>query len=658
MYYIPGKKATLHLAPDEKKAKIHNMFTFVLRITVDIKITSYILYNVQKADSFAVPERIVLMLKLLKRMTPTRWLMAAVSVVLIAFQVFLDLRLPDYMADITTLVQTPGSQMGDVFSAGGMMMLCAFGSLAASILVGFLAAKIAAGFAMDLRRSVFSKVQSFSLGEIHKFSTPSLITRSTNDITQVQMLIALGLQMMVKAPIMAVWAIIKIAGKGTEWTVATGGFVLFLIVVIAIVFSLATPRFRRMQWLTDDLNRITRENLTGLRVIRAYNAEDYQNDRFEKANSDLTGTQLFTSRVMAVINPVMSIIMNGLTLSIYWIGAFLINDAAGGAKLDVFSNMVVFTSYAMQVIMAFMMLTMIFILLPRVLVSAKRINEVLDTEVSVVDGAGVADSEDSPVGTVEFKNVSFRYPGAEDCVIKNVSFTANKGETVGFIGSTGSGKSTVVNLIPRFYDATEGQVLVDGFDVREYTQTQLRNKLSYIPQRSVLFAGTVAENVAFGDNGRPEPDAEQISRAIEVAQAGEFVRSMPEGQDSAISQGGTNVSGGQKQRLNIARAVCRQPEIFIFDDSFSALDFKTDRELRKALSGSLSGSTKLIVASRIGTIRDADRIVVLEQGEVAGIGSHDELLKTCQVYREIALSQLSEEELGGSAAMKGGVTNG
>lgn len=603
------------------------------------------------------------MFKLLKRMTFLQWVMASISLVFIALQVWLDLKLPDYMATITTLVQTPGSEMADVLRSGGMMMLCALGSLAASVLVGYMAARIASSFARDLRRSVFSKVQSFSLGEIQKFSTPSLITRSTNDITQVQMLIAMGLQIIVKAPIMAVWAIIKIAGKDTEWTVSTGIFVVFLVVIISVIFALATPKFRRMQWLTDGLNRITRENLTGLRVIRAYNAEDYQSGRFEKVNRDLTWTQLFTSRVMAIMNPAMTIIMNGLTLSIYWIGAYLISSAGATERLGLFSNMVVFTAYALQVIMAFMMLTMIFIILPRVLVSAKRINEVLDTPVSIRDGGGAV-GEAGLVGDVEFRNVSFKYPGAEDCVIKNVSFHAAKGETVGFIGSTGSGKSTVINLIPRFYDATEGQVLVDGVDVRLYTQKQLRNKLGYIPQRSVLFAGTVAENVAFGDNGRPAPDAEQIMEAIRVAQAEEFVSAMPDGIEAPISQGGTNVSGGQKQRLNIARAICREPEIFIFDDSFSALDFKTDKELRHALDESISDSTRLIVASRIGTIRDADQIVVLEHGEVAGVGTHRELMKSCQVYREIALSQLSEEELTDSepdaaaSDKEGGETNG
>ncbi|MEA4896071.1 MAG: ABC transporter ATP-binding protein [Oscillospiraceae bacterium] len=584
------------------------------------------------------------MLKLLRRFSTRQWLMSAISTILVATQVWLDLKLPDYMNEITNLVVTPGSELSDIWLAGGKMLLCALGSLASSIVVAFLAAHIAAGFSQKLRLSIFRKVQSFSLGEINRFSTPSLITRSTNDVTQVQMLIAMGLQIMIKAPIMAVWAIFKIAGKGTEWTMATGLMILFMLIVIITISSLALPRFRRIQTLTDSLNRIARENLTGLRVVRAYNAEDFQGRKFEAANTDLTNTYLFTTRLMAAIMPCMTIVMNGLTLSVYWIGASLINSAGMMEKMTLFSNMVVFSQYAMQVVIAFMMLTMIFIMLPRVTVSAKRINEVLETESAVVDGPGAA-AQDNAVGQVEFRNVSFKYPGAEDYVIRNVSFKASRGETVAFIGSTGSGKSTIINLIPRFYDATEGEVLVDGIDVREYTQKQLRNKLGYIPQRSVLFTGTVASNVSYGDNGKGEKTAEMIKKAVEIAQSADFVDQMPEGYDSSISQGGTNVSGGQKQRLCIARAVCRDPEIFIFDDSFSALDFKTDKNLRTALKNELSGTTSILVAQRIGTIRDADRIIVLENGEVNGIGTHGELMKTCEVYREIALSQLSEEEL-------------
>lgn len=570
--------------------------------------------------------------------------MSAASVLLVALQVFLDLRLPDYMKEITTFVQTPNSAMREIWLAGGKMLLCALGSMATSVVVGYLAARIASGFANKLRLAVFDQVQSFSLGEINHFSTPSLITRSTNDVNQVQMLIAIGLQVIIKAPIMAVWAMSKIAGIEAQWTLATTISVLFMLTVIISLSLIVLPRFKRIQTLTDGLNRITRENLTGLRVVRAYNAEDYQQQKFEAVNADLTDTHLFTSRLMAAIMPCMTIVMNGLSLSVFWIGASLINAAGLPEKGALFSNMVVFSQYAIQVVIAFMMLTMIFIMLPRVTVSAKRINEVLDTKSAVTDGPG-AEPLPGLRGEIEFRNVSFRYPGAEEDVIRNVSFAARQGETIAFIGSTGSGKSTIINLIPRFYDATEGQVLLDGVDVRDYTQKQLRNRLGYIPQRSVLFAGTVASNLSFGDNGRGETTEETLRRAIEIAQSTDFVGRMPEGVDSAISQGGTNVSGGQKQRLCIARAICREPEVFIFDDSFSALDFKTDKSLRTALKRELSGTTSIIVAQRIGTILDADQIIVLEQGEVVGKGRHAELMQTCEVYREIALSQLSEEEL-------------
>ncbi len=595
------------------------------------------------------------MIKLLKRLSPLEWVMAFISIVFVALQVFLDLRLPDYMAEITKLVNIPGNEMRDIWIAGGKMLLCALGSVATSVVVGYLAARIAAGFSKRLRLAVFSKVQSFSLGEMNRFSTPSLITRSTNDVTQVQMIIAMGLQIMIKAPIMAVWAIAKIAGKGYEWTMATAGFIVFLLAVVIIISALVIPRFKRIQAMTDNINRITRENLTGLRVVRAYNAENYQQEKFDAANFELTATNLFTSRTTALLMPCMSLVMNGLNLSVYWIGASLINNAGMMDKLTLFSNMVVFSSYAVQVVMSFVMLTMIFIMLPRVMVSARRINEVLETEVAVTDGEGVtemvySDAEDHDkalrsVGEVEFRNVSFKYPNAEDYVIRNVSFRASRGETVAFIGSTGSGKSTIINLIPRFYDATEGEVLVDGIDVRKYTQKQLRNKLGYIPQRSVLFTGTVSSNVSYGDNGKGEKSEEAVKKAVAIAQSTDFVEAMSENYNAPISQGGTNVSGGQKQRLCIARAVCREPEIFIFDDSFSALDYKTDKNLRHTLKKELSDVTSLIVAQRIGTIRDADKIVVLEQGEVVGIGTHSELMTSCEVYREIALSQLSEEEL-------------
>lgn len=584
------------------------------------------------------------MLKLLRRFTKREVLMSLISIVFVAFQIYLELELPDYMSKITTLVYTPGTASSEIWLAGGKMLACCFGSLASAIIVGYFAAQIAAGFSKKLRHNVFGKVQSFSLGEIQKFSTASLITRSTNDITQVQMLIAFGLQVIIRAPIMATWAIIKIAGKGTEWTIATGVAVLFIVVVVSILSIVVMPKFRMMQTLTDSVNGITRENLTGLRVVRAYNAEDYQQDKFTGANKDLTYTHLFTSRAMSLMMPCMTLVMSGLPLSVYIIGANLIEKAEMMEKITLLSNMVVFSAYAIQVVMSFVMLVMIFIMLPRVLVSAKRINEVLDTEISVIDGPG-AEGKSGVTGQVEFKNVSFKYPGAEDYVVRNVSFKANKGETVAFIGSTGSGKSTIINLVPRFYDITDGEVLVDGVDVRKYTLKQLRNKLGYISQRSVLFTGTVNSNVSYGDNGKAEPSEEQIKRAVSIAQGTEFVEQMADGYDSMISQGGTNVSGGQKQRISIARAICRDPEIFIFDDSFSALDFKTDKQLRKALKTELSDATCLIVAQRIGTIRDADRIVVLEQGELVGVGTHSELMKNCQVYREIAYSQLSEEEL-------------
>ena len=573
-------------------------------------------------------------------------LMALVITALVALQVFFDLKLPDYMSAITETVEKQGA-LSDIWSTGGKMLLCAFASLASAVCVAYLASHIAAGFSMRLRLDIFRKVQSFSLGEISHFSTPSLITRSTNDVTQVQTFLVLALQVMIKAPIMAVWAIIKILGKGAEWTMATGVAVAVMLAVVILISVLVIPRFKRIQWLTDGLNRVTRENLTGLRVVRAYNAEDFQQAKFDKVNDDLTGKLLFTSRVTSIISPAMTIVMNGLTLAVYWIGASLINAAGMTEKLTLFSNMVVFSQYGIMIVMSFMVLTMIFILLPRVTVSAKRINEILDTACSVQDGPG-AEPDPSDKGTLAFKNVSFKYPGAEDYVIRNVSFEAKRGEVVAFIGSTGSGKSTIVNLIPRFYDATEGEVLVDGVDVRQYTQRQLRSRLGYIPQRSILFSGTVASNVAYGDNGRQlsaEESDEAIRRAVAIAQSSDFVENMPDAYDSDISQGGTNVSGGQKQRLCIARAVARDPEIFIFDDSFSALDFKTDKNLRGALRKELHDATSVIVAQRIGTIRDADRIVVLENGEVAGMGTHDELMKSCEVYREIALSQLSEEEL-------------
>ena len=584
------------------------------------------------------------MIRIFKYLKPREWLMAFISLFFVVIQVWLDLKSPDYMSKITMLVQTPGSAMSDIWIAGGKMLLCTLGSLISAIIVGFFAARIAATFSKQLRSLLFNKVEAFSMEEINRFSTDSLITRSTNDITQVQMLITMGLQLIIKAPITAVWAITKIAGKGFEWTLTTGAAVVILIVMIGFLMIFVIPKFKKMQTLTDNMNRVTRENLTGLRVVRAYNAEDYQEKRFEQANDELTATQLFTSRAMAIMLPVMSMIMSGLSLSIYWIGAYLINAAEMTDKLTLFSNMVVFSSYAMQVIMSFMMLVMIFIMLPRASVSAKRINEVLDTKPTILDGTRT-ESIPGLAGEVTFKHVSFKYPGAADYVLKDVNFTVKQGETIAFIGSTGSGKSTLINLVPRFFDATEGEILIDGVNIREYTQEALHNKIGYVPQKAVIFRGTVSSNVAYGDNGQGGYSADEVKKAVAIAQGSDFVERMDNGYEADISQGGSNVSGGQKQRLAIARAVCRKPEIYIFDDSFSALDYKTDRVLRSVLKKETAGVTSMIVAQRIGTIMDADQIVVLNEGRVVGKGRHRDLLQTCEVYRQIAMSQLSEEEL-------------
>ncbi len=585
------------------------------------------------------------MIKIFKYMRRKEIQFVLLSVVFIVVQVWLDLKLPDYMSEITQLVQTEGSEMSDVWIAGGKMLVCALGSLVSAFAVGFFAARVAAGFSSRLRSKMFNKVGNFSMEEINNFSTASLITRSTNDITQIQMFIAMGLQAMVKAPIMAVWAICKILGKGWQWTAATGGAVVFLIAIIGIVLIFAMPRFRRVQYLTDNLNRVTRENLTGIRVVRAYNAEDYQEDKFNKANDELTRTNTFAFRFMALMSPSMNLVMSGISLVIYWIGAYLINDAESMDKLGVFSDMVVFSSYAVQVIMSFVMLAMIFIMLPRASVSAKRINEVLDTTPNIVEG-DVMETAPRDSGCVEFRNVSFHYPDAVENVLENISFTAKKGETVAFIGSTGSGKSTLVNLIPRFYDATDGEVLVDGVNVKDYKLESLNNKLGYVSQKAVMFSGTVASNVSYGESaGNPEFSLDEVKKSLDIAQGTEFVEKMPGTYDAPIAQGGTNISGGQKQRLSIARAVYRKPEILIFDDSFSALDYKTDRVLRTALKKETKDVTTLIVAQRIGTIKDADRIIVLDEGKMAGTGTHDELLKNCDIYHQIALSQLSKEEL-------------
>ena len=584
------------------------------------------------------------MVKILKRLSLKEWLQALISLAFIVAQVWLDLKLPDYMSQITVLTQTPGSDIAEIWQAGGSMLLCALGSFAAAVVVGFFASRIAASFSQRLRSKLFTKVDSFSMEEISRFSTASLITRSTNDITQIQILITMGLQLIIKAPITAVWAITKIAGKGLEWTVATGVAVAVILVMMSLLLIFVLPKFQKMQTLTDNLNRVTMENLSGVRVVRAYNAESYQNGKFETANAALTQNQLFTSRSMAVMMPMMYLVMSGLTLSIYWIGAYLINTAQVMDKLTLFSNMVVFSSYAMQVIMSLMMLVMIFILLPRAMVSAKRINEVLDTNPTVTDGPETAGLP-GQTGEVEFRHVSFRYPGASEDVLHDVSFVAHQGETVAFIGSTGSGKSSVINLIPRFFDATEGEVLVDGVNVRDYQLQALNNKIGYVPQKAVLFKGNVSSNVAYGDNGRGAPTAQDVQNAVRIAQSADFVEKMDGAYQADIAQDGANVSGGQKQRLSIARAICRKPEIYIFDDSFSALDYQTDHLLRQALKNETAGVTSLIVAQRIGTILSADRIIVLDEGRIVGAGTHRELLATCDVYREIATSQLSEEEL-------------
>lgn len=584
------------------------------------------------------------MIKLLKRLKMAEWVQVFASLIFIVAQVWLDLRLPDYMSEITKLTQIPGGEIADIWRAGAKMLICTLGSVVSATAVGFFAARIAASFSQRIRSLLFSKVDSFSMEEINRFSTDSLITRSTNDITQVQMLITMGLQMLIKAPIMAAWAITKIAGKGYAWTVETGITVGIMVAVIGTVMMFIMPKFKKMQVLTDNLNRVTRENLTGLRVVRAYNAENFQEEKFEEANEELTATQLYTNRGMAIMQPIMGALMSGLSLTIYWTGAYFINGAQAMDRLTLFSNMVVFSSYAVQVIMSFMMMVMIFILLPRAAVSAKRINEVLETKPAIIDGHK-ENGEKELEGTVEFKNVSFRYPGAADYILENVSFSAGKGETVAFIGSTGSGKSTLISLIPRFYDATEGEILVDGVNVKDYTQEALHNKIGYVPQKAVMFRGTVSSNVAFGDNGKEKPLPEEIHSAVRTAQGSEFVGKMEKQYDSEIAQGGTNISGGQKQRLAIARAVCRKPEIYIFDDSFSALDYKTDRLLRTDLKKESQGATSLIVAQRIGTIMDADQIIVLDEGKVVGKGTHRELLQTCEVYKEIAMSQLSQEEL-------------
>ena len=587
------------------------------------------------------------MLKVLKTLKWREWLYAVAAVGFIVLQVWLDLTMPDYMSQITQLaVMSDAANMPEIWKNGGLMLACALGSAVSSVAVGFFAARIAASVSFRLRSRVFDKVEGFSMEEINKFSTASLITRTTNDIMQVQMLISMGLQVVIKAPILAVWAISKILTQNWQWSVVTAAAVVIMAVMMLILLLVVFPKFRRVQKLTDNLNSVTRENLTGVRVVRAYNAEKYQEEKFEGANLELTKTQLFTSRAMAVLAPVMTMLMSGLTLAIYWIGAYLIDGLSSVAeRSELFGQMAAFSGYAMQVVMAFMMLAMIFIIMPRAMVSVKRIGEVLDTESTIKDGALAASPEGSPVGTVEFKNVSFKYPDASEYVLHDVSFKAEKGQTVAFIGSTGSGKSTAINLVPRFYDATEGEVLVDGVNVKDYTLRALHDKIGYVPQRAVMFSGTVESNVAYGEKDGTEYTLDDVKEAVRVAQGTDFIEKKEDTYSAHVAQGGTNFSGGQKQRLAIARAVCRRPEIYIFDDSFSALDYKTDRLLRTALKRETGEATSLIVAQRIGTIRDADLILVLDEGRVVGKGTHDELMRSCEVYREIAYSQLSAEEL-------------
>lgn len=583
------------------------------------------------------------MFKLLKKLTKKEIMYAIICISLVAFHVWLELKVPDYMSGITRLVQTEGSLMKDIIHQGVLMMICALASLVCNIVVGYFSSKVASSFSSTLRSNIFQKVQKMGMTEIKKFSTSSLITRTTNDVMQVEMLIGMGLQAMVKAPIMAVCAILKILNKGFEWSILTACCVSVLMFVVVVLMIIVLPRFKIVQKLIDKINGLTRENLSGIRVIRAFNAEKYQTDKFAETNDKLTKTQLFNQRCFAIMNPMMNLVMHAQTLGIYIIGAILIQNAGMTDKITLFSNMVVFSSYGMHVIMSFLMLALIFMMIPRAQISANRINEVLDEPIAVKDGSYTKETEEQ--GTVEFKNVSFKYPEADEYVLKDISFKVNKGETIAFIGSTGSGKSTLINLVPRFYDVTEGEVLVDGINVKKYKLEALNNKLGYVPQRAVMFTGSVEENVAYGKNGKEKITIDKVKEAVRVAQGKEFVEKLENTYDAHIARGGTNISGGQKQRLAIARAIARDPEIYIFDDSFSALDYKTDSILRKELKKYTKNATSLIVAQRIGTIINADKIVVLNEGECVGIGTHKELLKTCEVYREIAYSQLSKEEL-------------
>ena len=584
------------------------------------------------------------MFKMFKNFTKKDWLIVLLSFLLIATQVWLDLKLPDYMSSITTLIQTEDSTIADILLQGTFMLLCALGSLISAIIVGFLTSRLSANFSLNLRSRIFRKVGKFGMEEIKKFETSSLITRTTNDVTQLEMFIAMGLQMLIKAPIMAIWAVTKILNKNLEWSILTGACVVILLITVITLLIIVFPRFEKVQKLIDKVNGVTRENLTGIRVIRAFNAEKYQQNRFESVNKNLTNMQMFNQKCFAILNPIMNLVMHSLTLGIYIIGTVLINKAGMLDKINLFSNMVVFTSYGMQVIAAFLMLAMIFMILPRAQVSAKRINEVLYSDISIKDGKQDIKNTKQK-GTVEFKNVSFKYPDSDEYLLRDINFKVEKGETIAFIGSTGSGKSTLINLVPRFYDATEGEVLIDGINVKDYTLESLNNKIGYVPQKAVMFTGTVKSNVGYGYNGKKEATLNKIKEAIEVAQGTDFVTKMDKNYNAHIARDGTNVSGGQKQRLAIARAIARDPEIYIFDDSFSALDYKTDSILRKELKRYTKDATSLIVAQRIGTIINADKIVVLDKGKCVGIGTHKELLKKCKIYKEIALSQLSKEEL-------------
>lgn len=584
------------------------------------------------------------MLKLMKNFNKKDVLIIILCIIIMVFQVWIELRLPEYMSAITRLIQTNGSTMKEILNKGGHMLLCAFGSMISAILIGYLASWLSASFSLKLREKVFKKVQKLGLTEIKKFSTSSLITRTTNDVTQIEMLISFGLQALIKAPIMATWAITKILGKSMELSSLVGSGVIILLITVFTIMSIVTPKFEIVQKLTDKLNGVTRENLMGIRVIRAFNAEKFQTKRFSDVNEEMTLTHLLIQKTFALMSPIMNLVMHFLTLGIYFIGATLIVKLGIIERINLFSNMVVFTSYGMQVIMSFLMLSMIFMILPRARVSANRINEVISSDISIKDGS-IIKEENNEKGTVEFKDVSFKYPDADDYILKDVSFKVNPGETVAFIGSTGSGKSTLINLIPRFYDVTSGEVLVNGVNVRDYKLNTLHNIIGYISQKAFMFTGSVKENVTFGNKGGKKPNQDDIEKALEVSQAKEFVDKMEKKENSHIARGGTNISGGQKQRLSIARAIARNPEIYIFDDTFSALDYKTDATLRKELKKHAKNATVLIVAQRIGTIMNADKIVVLDKGKCVGIGTHKELLKNCPVYKEIAVSQFREEEL-------------